>query len=69
MFPQWGYRIPWGGGGGNGKKGGNEGKLFHHNSHLGNLCEKVEELKENWKGNFVFTTSFTCTVLYIKREE
>ena len=48
-----------------GKKGENEAKLFHKNSHLGNLCETGGENEREMKGNFVFTTSFNCTVLYI----
>ena len=46
-----------------GKKGENEGKLFHKNSHLGNLCETGGENEREMKENFVFTTSLNCTVL------
>ena len=46
-----------------GGKGRNEGKLFNKNSHLGNLCEAGGENEREMKGNFVFTTSFICTVL------
>ena len=47
-----------------GKKGENERKLFHQNSHLGNLCETGGGNEREMKGNFVFTTSFNSTVLY-----
>ena len=46
-----------------GKKGENEGKLFHKNSPHVNLCETGGGNEREMKGNFVFTTSFNCTVL------
>ena len=48
-----------------GKTGKNEGKLFHKNSPQGNLCERGGGNEREMKGNFVFTTSFNCTVLYV----
>ena len=48
-----------------GKTGKKEGKLFHKNSPQGNLCERGGGNEREVKGNFVFTTSFNCTVLYV----
>ena len=48
-----------------GKKGENEGKLSHKNPPWGNLCETGWGNEREMKGNFVFTTSFNCTVLYL----
>ena len=48
-----------------GEKGENEGKLFHKNSPQKNLCETGGGNEREMKGNFVFTNSFNCTVLYI----
>ena len=48
-----------------GKKGGNERKLFHKNTPQGNLCETGGGNEREIKGNFVFTTSFNCTVMYM----
>ena len=47
-----------------GKKGVNERKLFHKNSPQWNLCETGGGNEREMKENFVFTTSFNCTVLY-----
>ena len=47
------------------EKGGNEGKLFHKNSPQRNLCETGWANEREMKGNFSFTTSFNCTVLYL----
>ena len=49
-----------------GKKGENERKLFHKNSPQGNLCETGGGNEREMKGNFVFTASFNCTVLYLR---
>ena len=38
--------------------GENEGKLFHKNFHLGNLCEIAGENEREMKGNFCFHNHF-----------